>query len=137
MGRGVLVDTATIDLTRVTCGKCGGTYALAARYVRDKSDRGGFWTCPYCKCSWGYPRNGCELERTKRQLANERARHDQTRADRDHIEARRRGEKAAKTRLQRKIADGQCPCCDGQFKNVRRHMQRMHPEYVEEARHDR
>lgn len=73
-----------------------------------------------------------EMELAEKRLAAERARHDQTRADRDHIEACRRAEKAAKTRLKKRIGAGVCPCCKRSFQNLARHMKGQHPEFAED-----
>jgi len=56
--------------------------------------------------------------------------HDQTRADRDHKEAQRRAEKAAKTRIKNRIGNGVCPCCNRTFKDLASHMKCKHPEYA-------
>lgn len=45
-------------------------------------------------------------------------------------EARRRGEKAAKTRLKKKVAAGLCPVCRRPFANLMRHMQGQHASYA-------
>ena len=77
-----------------------------------------------------------KLERSDRELQRERQRHDQTRADRDHIEAKRRGEKAAKTRIKNRIAAGVCPCCNRTFQNLAKHMAGQHPDFTPEPTHD-
>ncbi len=59
------------DLSTVECGECGGVYAIAANYKRIRQERGGYWTCPYCKCSWGYGET--EIGRLRDQLARERS----------------------------------------------------------------
>ncbi|KKN75776.1 hypothetical protein LCGC14_0376520 [marine sediment metagenome] len=121
----------TETFTKVSCGECGGVYALTQRYLKEKREHGGYWTCPYCKCTWGYNKELSELAQTKERLereqyylANERSRHDQTRAS-------LRGHKAAKTRLKNRIANGVCPCCNRHFTNLNRHMTTMHPDFSE------
>jgi hypothetical protein len=74
-----------------------------------------------------------EVQQVRDQLAAERARHDQTRAELEHTEARRRGEKAAKTKLKRRAAAGACPCCNRQFADLAAHMTNKHPDFVSEA----
>ena len=121
----------TVTFTEVACGECGGIYALAARYYEQQRVNGGFWNCPYCRCRWGFSKKASELELAKADakwqssmLANERARHDQTRASLV-------GHKAAKTRLKNRIARGICPCCKRHFTNLQRHMDCKHPEFNE------
>lgn len=85
----------------------------------------------YCPLGHAWILSGpSKSERLERLLTRERAQHDQTRADRDRIEARRRAEKAAKTRLKNRVAKGVCPCCKRSFANLARHMACKHPEVV-------
>lgn len=122
------------DLTTTTCGECGGTYALAKRYVEKKRESGGYWTCPYCKCSWGYGRSEndrlkLEAENARNAAAAERARHDQTRAALEHERNSARTARGHVTRIKNRIAAGVCPCCGRTFKDLARHMGTKHPDY--------
>lgn len=74
-----------------------------------------------------------KLELEERKLVRERASHDQTRARLSHTESCRRAEKAAKTKLKKRIANGVCPCCNRHFVNVQRHIESQHPEFKEIA----
>lgn len=123
----------TVSFTAITC-KCGGTYAIAKNYCDDKRINGGGWRCPYCEVSWGFWES--ENDRLTKQLAREKARHDQTRAEVDHqrqlkeaAERRAIGQRAAKTRIKNRIAHGVCPCCNRSFENLARHMKGQHPGY--------
>ncbi len=75
-----------------------------------------------------------QLEEKKREhyqeIQRERAAHDQTRADRDHKENQRRAEKAAKTKIKKRVQGGACPCCNRTFQNLARHMKGQHPDYM-------
>lgn len=130
-------------LTTIDCGSCGGTYAISESFRQEKHNVGGSWTCPYCRCGWGYSGNSenerlkREVERQKREVqsaenrvANERARHDQTRAELRETEARRRAEKGAKTRIKNRVANGVCPCCNRSFADLHRHMASQHPDFA-------
>lgn len=135
-------QTFPATLTVINCGECGGIYALNERYRRKKQEVGESWTCPYCKCGWGYS-NSSENERLKRELQQEqertlreRQRHDQTKAELRETERRRRAEKGAKTKLKKRVAHGVCPCCNRTFKQLAAHMSAMHPEYVQEAKQE-
>jgi len=119
----------TTVLTKIHCGKCGGVYAISERYERQKQMNGGFWTCPYCKCSYGYSIEKSELEKEKAKakrandlFIREQAQHDQTKMS-------LRAHKAAKTKIKNRIANGVCPCCNRQFKNLHEHMKIKHPDY--------
>lgn len=130
--------TFSTELTRIDCGECGGVYAILEKFRKKKREKGGFWNCPYCLCSWGFSKDRSEVQelrdevdRKDRQLVSERASHDRTRADRDHVERCRRAEKAAKTRIKNRVGRGVCPCCNRSFENLARHMQAKHPEFAE------
>lgn len=138
---GVTQETheSTRTFTVIDCGSCGGSYALSKRFVDERYKYGGHWTCPYCKCGWGYSKENTELAREKERANKaERSRDhawDAARKERENhrrTEARRRAEKAAKTRLKNKISKGQCPCCRRNFDNLARHMANQHPDFVPE-----
>lgn len=88
----------------------------------------------HCPLGHGYVLGGREgrAERLEKQLAAERARHDQTRAERDQHERSLRAERGAKTKLKKRLAGGVCPCCQRTFENLGRHMKTKHPEYAKE-----
>lgn len=67
----------------------------------------------------------------ERELQRERARHDQTKAERDAAERSRRAIKGAHTRTKNRVAKGICPCCNRHFANLQRHMENQHPDYLE------
>jgi len=71
------------------------------------------------------------LEQDK--LCRERAHHDQTRAELEDTEKRRRAQKGAKTRIMNRVARGVCPCCNRSFSNLHAHMKTKHPDYVKES----
>lgn len=119
----------SVELTTIDCGACGGSYAINEKYRKRCQEHALGWHCPYCQCSWGYFGDS-EAEKARKQLAAERARHDQTRAELQRTEARRRAEKAAKTRIKNRVTKGVCPCCNRHFVNLQRHMQNKHPEYA-------
>lgn len=130
----VIVST---QLRTFTCGECGGLYALGEKYASHKQEIGGFWKCPYCGCSWGYPKEGSKLEVAKRQAAEsearlirERAAHDQTRAQLAATKTEAIKEAQKHQRLQKRIKAGVCPCCHRTFRQLIRHMECKHPEYV-------
>ena len=138
-----ILETITIGTTLkvIQCGECGGVYALNKNYVDQKWTKGGYWTCPYCKCLWGYGES--EIDRIKKELthanndsklfsnrlAREKASHEQTQMS-------LRAHKAAKTRIKNRISKGICPCCNRYFKNLHKHIEMQHPDYckTEEAK---
>ena len=107
-------------LTTVDCGNCGGSYAINERYRREREQARGFWTCPYCKCSWGYGEG--ENDRLRRELVAERSR-------KELALARENQERAAKEKLARKlnrVGRGVCPECNRSFQNLALHMNCKH-----------
>lgn len=126
---------ASTQLTTIECGRCGGIYAIGETY-RDKChDDGTSWNCPYCRVGWGYAGNSRVEQLTRklafqeRELAHETARHKWTKSNLKDTEHRRRGEKAAKTRLKNRAAAGVCPCCNRTFKQLAAHMKTKHPTW--------
>lgn len=123
--------SVTTELTKIQCGNCGGVYAISERYRRNKEERGGSWTCPYCRCGWGYSQESSLLEKAERKakqysnwLAREKAEHDQTKMS-------LRAQKGAKTKLKNRISQGICPCCNKRFEDLKNHMLTEHPEFLE------
>ncbi|KKM85207.1 hypothetical protein LCGC14_1291410 [marine sediment metagenome] len=79
------------------------------------------------------PAGVTEAERLRRRLQQQKAAHDQTKAQLRDAKNQGRAEKAAKTRLKNRIANGVCPCCHRTFANLARHMDKKHPAYKEET----
>lgn len=133
----VLGLTQTIHLRQINCGSCGGVYAINDRYHREQREIGSSWTCPYCKCDWGFSKS--ENSELKKQLEAEKRRvefaNDQARMERERrasAERRESAQKAAKTRLKNRVKHGVCPCCNRTFAALQTHMKNQHPEYVAE-----
>ena len=125
-----LAHYANVKLTTIDCGECGGTYAISERYRQHKFENSGTWHCPYCKTSWGF--TGSEIDNLKEKLRNEAKRREWVEKDLANAENRVRAQKAAKTRLKNRIADGVCPCCNRTFQNLSRHMTSQHPDYTKD-----
>lgn len=125
----------TAELVSITCGSCGGIYAIAARYYQEKYQKGGYWHCPYCQCGWGFGTS--EIDRIKAQLATkereieqERKRKEWAEQEARVTERRRRALKGQITKVKKRIGHGVCPCCNRSFENLRRHMATKHPTYA-------
>lgn len=119
----------TVELTQISCGQCGGAYAISERYRKEKEEKGGGWNCPYCKVSWGFF-GGSEAERLRKQLeaANETA--DFLRRSRAREQASHRATKGHLTRLKKRASAGVCAFCNRTFQNVARHVACKHPGQV-------
>lgn len=127
--------TLTVQLTEITCGKCGGVYALTERYRVNQYENGGSWTCPYCQTWWGYTNNS-ENANLKQQVAqlqsaieHKEALVSTLRKEKAGIERSRSAVRAAHTRTCNRVKNGVCPCCNRTFQNLMRHMHMEHPEY--------
>lgn len=126
-----------VILTEMNCGLCGGTYAINERYRAQKAQEGGGWHCPYCQGSWGYFGDHNENARLKRELAAQKKRTEwaeqatkQAQQRADSWKLRERAQRAAKTRIKKRVAAGVCPCCTRSFANLARHMKGQHPDYA-------
>lgn len=124
-----------VELTTISCGHCGGTYAINERYRKQKHEEGGSWNCPYCQIGWGYSSNG-ENAKLKRELEAERKRREwfekNARSEREARETTQRrliAQRGASTRLRNRIKNGVCPCCTRTFVNLKQHMTTQHPDF--------
>lgn len=129
--RGHAVSIRTTLITEECC-QCGTVFAFAEE-LRNKclESRGSSGRQFYCPN--GHPQHytgrtdaerlESERDRTRREL-------ERVRDQRDHAEARRRGQLAATTRLKKRIAHGVCPCCKRSFKDLGRHMAGQHPDFA-------
>lgn len=127
-----IVDQSVIVV--LTCYKCGIRFGVPQRFMEvRKQDRGLF----YCPCGHEQAFRPDEVDRLKNQVARLISQKDQADAEaanqrqqRCATERRLIAQKAAKTRLKNRIKNGVCPCCDRFFKELHRHMETQHPEFV-------
>jgi DNA repair exonuclease SbcCD ATPase subunit len=118
-----------VTLTEINCGKCGGVYALNERYRRQREENGGSWTCPYCRCGWGYTES--IVSKLTKQLEAERVRVQNalSRANEAERDASAQRGQVTKVRNQlKRVAAGVCPCCNRTFQQLAKHMANKHPE---------
>lgn len=127
-------DHVTIRLVHYTCW-CGTPFAVPSEMVafqQKQHDDGWAQTAIYCPHGHTVIRSGEGRAKVlERQIASERQRHDQTKAELRETEFRRRAQKAATTKIKKRIAGGACPCCNRTFQNLERHMKSQHPDFVE------
>lgn len=125
--------TDTLTVLRCWCGIQHAVPRSLANEQKRKHDEREKDLVIYCPLGHGGVVSGeGRAERLEKQLAAERARHDQTRAERDQHERSLRAERGAKTKLKKRLAGGVCPCCQRTFENLGRHMKTKHPEYAKE-----
>lgn len=114
MGRPLTHINVDVELTQISCGSCGGTYAINERYREQCESHARCWHCPYCNKSWGYPGKTAEEK--------EKERHRATLARLNNEIA----EKAALERKLKKVNLGVCPHCTRSFQNLARHIKSKH-----------
>jgi len=126
----------TEPLTKISCGNCGGVYAIGERYRQECAEYARCWHCPYCKREWGYP-GKTEAERQRERAKRERDRADRAEALVRDVKARHRtttlslnATKGVLTRTKNRVKNGVCPCCNRSFVNLQRHMKSEHPRYI-------
>jgi hypothetical protein len=119
-------QVATVELHEVNCGECGGTYAINARYHQHKREKGGYWTCPYCKTGWGFGES--QIDKITKERDAEKARHQATLARLNEANAERDKAQKAAARLKKRASAGLCTCCNRHFTNLERHMQTKHKD---------
>lgn len=133
----MMTMTVVETLTKISCGECGGVYAIGERYRQQCHTEGTCWTCPYCKISWGYANNSenarlkDENERLQRHLGYANEAVEYHRKESDHFRASRNAVKGVLTKVKRRVANGVCPCCKRTFANLHEHMKQQHPTFTE------
>lgn len=135
-----------VQLGTCECAQCGMTFAMPLGWQQERRRNHSSFFCP-AGHSQHYPgksdieKLGDELAAVKRskeyveaRLKSEHDRLDAERKRSERIERQRRAERGHRTRLQRRVANGVCPCCDRHFTNLHQHLTTEHPEYVAAAK---
>jgi len=129
--------TTAGEMVMESCCKCGVPFAMTRDFYEARRRDGGSFHCPV-----GHAQHYTETteSRLRKQLdAAERSAKwkqedlEHTRTQLKHEQWKTRAERAAKTKLKRRVIAGACPCCQRTFANVAEHMRTMHPEAVEAA----
>lgn len=116
----------------VSCYACGVRFGISDDLYRVAvQEKKRAVHCPACGklTEWV---GKTEAQKLQEQLALEHARHDQTRAELENTERRRRAIKGQLTKTKNRIAKGICPCCNRHFDNLHKHMTTEHPEFLED-----
>jgi hypothetical protein len=110
----------TVEMVAMICGQCGISFEMPEQLQKDRRENGGDFYCPN-----GHARVYVEPEVVKltRLLEAERRKHEET--QRALAETRN-----TMTKLEKRIANGVCPCCRRSFKQLAAHMKKKHPDYV-------
>lgn len=128
------VVTKTVRIVPVTCGKCSIEFGLNETFRDARLADGETFYCPNGHSVFWAETTVKKLEK---QLAAERARHDQTKAEVDRQrEYRRQTERqliatrGVVTRVKNRVGRGVCPCCNRFFEQLHRHMKTKHQDYA-------
>lgn len=130
--------TLFLTLTEIECAKCGMIFGVTPKTEgRFRNSHESFY-CPMGHTQWFPGKSEAEKLRDEltrqKQAAEQREANlkntaDFLRTDRDAALNRERAQKAAKTRLKNRIANGVCPCCTRSFQNLQRHIANQHPDF--------
>lgn len=129
--------TLFVTLDHISCYKCGVVFGIEASHNNRLLREGGDFHCPNGHIQ-RYTETACvraekAAKRAQELLESERRMHEYTKRDLATTEARRRSEKAAKTKIKNRIAHGVCPCCRRTFQNLAAHMKGQHPDFAHEG----
>ena len=118
-------------LAITTCDSCGIVYAIPEKLMDRARELGKSqitWTCPNGHGGIGF-HGLSEAEKERRAMERERNRANANQEHATEMERRYAAQKGATTKARKRHAAGVCPCCKRSFKQVREHMERMHPDY--------
>ena len=121
--------TYTATLVVVECCECHMDFGVTPTFERDRRRDHRSFYCPVGHRQH-YPQRS-DVEQLRDELASTKTRLLRERDAHQHTEARRRAEKAAKTKIKKRVAAGVCPCCNRSFENLARHMASKHPDFAE------
>lgn len=125
-------------LTILDCASCGLTFAITQEYEQRRRQQKDDFYCPNGHKQGFYGPNEQErrIKELEAQLKREQNAVASERSARSWAESRAKGAavsagkaKAAKRRIEERLAHGVCPCCHRTFKQLAAHMQAKHPEY--------
>lgn len=126
-------ETVTTELYVTSCPTCHVVHAIPRDMERRMREKGGKAFCANGH-EWWFTETA--NQRLEKELARERAQHDQTRAARDAArEARDQAARRAAaargqvTKIKNRVGNGVCPCCNRTFQNLHRHMATKHPAW--------
>lgn len=128
-----------VAVTHMQCW-CGVSFAIP-KTLRDHYEREAGRFTLYCPLGHGMvPAGKSEADRLRDELAREKHRTEQAKADADwnrrRVEQRDRQLAARKgqlTKLRNRVGRGVCPCCNRYFADLHRHMETKHTDWRPEA----
>jgi hypothetical protein len=126
-----VILSKSVTLAYQECLTCAVAFAIPKTMVDQAATWGGFFCCPNGH-SQGWEKRNSKSENDK--LRDEVAQlQSNVKYKQEQIEAERKrtiAAKAEKTKLENRIKNGVCPCCQRSFINMRRHIATKHPEFT-------
>lgn len=124
----------TTHLESIECGGCGTTFAINSALYRQWRENGASVRCPNPACKWKeMVVTESEVAKLTKQLADSERRLQFQTDMRRAAEAETARVEKARRRLEKRVANGVCPCCQRSFVNLRRHIAAKHPDFTTEA----
>lgn len=117
-----------------TCCNCGMPFAFTAEFKAERKRKGDTFYCPN-----GHPqhyvesdeaRHKREVEELNRKLANREWELQMATSATISLKRQLTGTKNKLKKVEARVSHGACPCCNRQFKNLQRHMESKHSDYV-------
>jgi hypothetical protein len=115
-----------VTFESVGCCQCGITFMITDRFKNHLIRDGSVFYCPNGHSqSFGES----EAQKVRKELARERASHDQAKAEIATLKTSETTLKGTITKITTRVANGVCSCCNRSFVNLQRHMKTKHPEF--------
>lgn len=124
------INYSTVTLTTEICCNCGMPFAMPSTLQQKYEEDGGTFYCPK-----GHPQHYTTTKAQKHQQQIERMQREhalQLNTVKTELEDKKReviNLKTKKTKLEKRIAAGVCPCCNRTFQDLANHMKTKHPKY--------
>jgi len=131
------MTTITVGATFITvdCPACAFVFAVPKTFRSRCEREGKSMHCPACAggMNWGESEADKlrkQLEAAQRRLSGAQGTITHLSDQRDAAERSARAQRAANTRLRKRVSNGVCPCCRRTFADLARHMEGQHPDYA-------
>ncbi len=139
---GVTTLEKTVTLKIMECGTCGVAFAMPQTIYETASKEGGWFYCPLGHCrGWKKQDAKNAADELRDEIAklqsNIAYKNNQIESQKREVESQKQqiiSAKRAKTKLENRIKNGVCPCCQRSFVNVQKHIATKHPEFTKENR---
>ena len=127
----------TTTLVKQECCSCHMIFAVTTSFQKEMKDTHNSFCCP--TGHWQSYASESETEKLQKiidqkdnEIRIQRELKEEIWLDRNKIKNTLIAVKGHKTRIQKRIAAGVCPCCNRSFDNLHRHMNTKHPKYLTE-----